>query len=204
MDMQSPTGEGGLPLGGGEDGGQPNGSDGGGGDVQPEGPQEHGGSARGRPRVRGELGWRERAEDAERRVEELESELSTARASLATAEGALEASERARAIDAALVASDAIDLDTARLLVEREMRTGDAADAESAVAAVRKAKPFLFGAGEAAHGAPEEAFALSATGSASASGSAVGRPLAAMADEARSTGDRRLLLRYLRARRSAP
>ncbi|MEM7754238.1 MAG: hypothetical protein AAF297_01225 [Planctomycetota bacterium] len=217
MDVQAPVGDSGSPLGGGGDGesggNQQNGGDGGGGggggDMNPGEPQSPQERKSTRPRVRGELGWRERAEEAERRLDAIESELESARSSLASAEGALEASERARAIDAALVASDAIDLDTARLLVEREMRTSESADAEAAVRAVREAKPFLFGDADD-EGEPSETpdgfgmHGMSATGSAASGGPGAGRPLAAMADEARSTGDRRLLLRYLRARRVAP
>lgn len=110
---------------------------------------------------------------------------------LAAAREALDASERRRAIDLALVEAEAVDLETARLLTEMAVGQMDEKDVALAVDDLRRRKPFLFrdrprATLGAAMGAPGEA--------------------ASPADTARNearTGDRRALLTYLRARRSA-
>lgn len=129
-------------------------------------------------------GCRERAKTAEDKVALLESQLATARE-------ALDAAERRHAIDMALVDADAIDLESARLLTEMAVAQMDEKDVALAVSDLRRRKPFLF--------RERSQMTLGA-----AMGAAVGpaSPADAARDEAKS-GDRRALLKYLRARRSA-
>lgn len=139
----------------------------------------------------------ETAEDRLKRLEgraaELEAENKRLREQLVRA-------ERRRSIDAALVEASAIDLETARLVVESELSQADDPSAEDAVAraveVTRASKPFLFGA------ASEPSFPA---GGAMAPMAAPpdGDGLEDLASSARSSGDRRELMRYLRARRGA-
>lgn len=100
----------------------------------------------------------------------------------------LERSERDRAIDRELLAAGVVDLDAARALVEE--RTGEGATIVEAVARLRERRPLLF----ARRSRPVRATAAPAA-------DAPGAPLDELASAARQSGDRRLLLDYLRLRR---
>jgi len=131
------------------------------------------------------------AEQLRARVDELEAELRRARAGAARI-------ERLRQIDRALFEMNAVDIETASLLVERalgdEALSGPAlvSRVRAEVGELTRSKPFLFKA-ETAGG--------EAMGAAHAEGD--GGRLADSARLARDHGDRRELLRYLRLRRAA-
>jgi hypothetical protein len=103
----------------------------------------------------------------------LQSRIDDLERTLTEARASLDAVERRHAIDLALLEADAADLESARLLTEVAVAAMPARDIKAAVADLRARKPFLF-----------RSDADSA------------------ADEAARTGDRRALLRYLRARRT--
>ena len=137
-----------------------------------------------------EVLWKSRALEAEEKLEacgtrvgELEGELSSARDALASV-------ERRAEIERALGGSGAVDLETAVMLVESALSSMDEPDVGRAVRELRARKPFLFGGGDgglsSAMGARRE------TGD-----DGIGE----LATRARGSGDRRELLRYLRARR---
>jgi hypothetical protein len=136
--------------------------------------------------------WEQRALAAEAASGQLESKLEEMATTLAQARDALDASERRRRIDLELVQSEAVDIETARLLTEAAVAQMKAPDVARAVADLRKRKPFLF------RPARKQASAMNAAG----------RPapvdeLSQIAEQARTTGDKRALLQYLRARRGA-
>jgi hypothetical protein len=122
------------------------------------------------------------------RIDDLERTLTEARASL-------DAVERRHAIDLALLEADAADLESARLLTEVAVTAMPTRDIKAAVADLRARKPFLFRA--RANSNPPAA----AMSSAPSARSALRSDADSAADEAARTGDRRALLRYLRARR---
>lgn len=148
-------------------------------------------SSPGGPRVSEELEWKARALEAEHEVEELEKRVARLEAELAGEREAVDEAERQREIERQLREARAIDLETARLLTESAVAGMDEPDVARAVAELRKSKPYLFApsvgagtgvmAGHIAHGGRNE--------------------LACAAEEARSSGDRRALLRYLRLKR---
>jgi hypothetical protein len=126
----------------------------------------------------------------ERRTEELETELGELQSTLQDVRQALAASERTREIERHLVREGAIDLETAALLAETAAAQMRDPDVAAAVADVKRRKPFLF--------RPSAARRTSAmSGEASPP-----PPLEDAAVEARQSGDRRALMRYLRLRRS--
>jgi len=131
----------------------------------------------------------ERARIAEARAAELER-------SLAEAREALDAVERRHRIDSALIEADAIDLDTARLLTEMAVASMPDADIAAAIADLQRDKPFLFRPVMHRRAAPTT----------SAAGASLPAPppdpAHDAAREAVATGNRRALLRYLRARRA--
>jgi len=108
-------------------------------------------------------------------------------------ERTLDSVERRHAIDLALIEAETVDLESARLLTEVAIAGMTDGDVKSAVADLRKRKPFLFR--QRASTSPS-AGAMSAT----PPRRAVPATDTASEDAAR-TGDRRALLRYLRARR---
>jgi len=108
---------------------------------------------------------------------------------LAQAREAVDASERKRQIERELWQEGAVDVETAAMLTEAAVAGMEKADVRAAVGELKKRKPFLF------RGSP-------ARGAAAGMGGKVeGDGLAAAAAEARESGDRRALLRYLRLRR---
>lgn len=133
----------------------------------------------------------EPASEPEDRVEALLAEVAALRRELADAKTAAERAARRAAIERALTDAGAIDLEITTPLVERAMAETDAPDAAAAVRSVRDAKGFLF----------RRAVSASAKGSAMAGASVRGAGLEDLAGDARSSGDRGDLLRYLRARR---
>ncbi len=131
----------------------------------------------------------ERARIAEARAAELEQSLTEARE-------ALDAVERRHQIDAALIEANAIDLETARLLTEMAVADMPDADIAAAVNDLQRHKPFLF----------RPAMHRRATPTTTAAGASLPAsspdPALDAAAEAATTGNRRALLRYLRARRT--
>jgi len=138
--------------------------------------------------------WRERALAAESAADELRASLEQARAQIAEAHEALDSCETRRAIDAALFETDALDLETARLMTEAAVAQMPERDVAAAIEELRRSKPFLFRAGS--RGAPVS------TQSARADAPA-GIDLSGALEEAAVTGDRAALLRYLRLKRRA-
>lgn len=150
-------------------------------------------SADGPPRAPDDdLDWRRRALEAETAADELRAALEQAQRQVAQAHEALDACETRRAIDAALFETDALDLETARLMTEAAVARMPQPDVAGAVEELRRDKPFLFRAA-VIPGAPA---ALSARADA-----APGADLAGALEEAAVTGDRAALLRYLRLKR---
>ena len=180
--------------------GELGGGDAGGGGSIPGGGGDPGGGGGGGPQtaeiagplVSEELAWKRRAEQAEARVAELESEVSRLESALAEAEAASSGAELKRRIDRELASARAIDLETAALLTEAAVAGLDDPDVAAAVAELRRRKPFLFGRG----------FGATAMGAIGDGGGADGE-LADLAEQAKTTGDKRALLRYLRLRRGA-
>ncbi|MCC6660860.1 MAG: hypothetical protein IT437_08240 [Phycisphaerales bacterium] len=133
--------------------------------------------------------WRARAAEAERRITEMEAQLAAAARDTERARAALDAAERRRQIDRELTASETVDLETAALLTEAAVAAMSAPDVAAAVADLRRRKPFLFRT-------PHRAGAMSGAVRSHAD------PLGDAATEARATGDRAALLRYLRMKRA--
>jgi len=139
----------------------------------------------------------ERAEGAETgskdRVDELLAEVAALRGELADAKSAAEKAGRRAEIEGVLTAAGAIDLEITTPLVEDVLGSMENGDVGKAVREVRASKRFLFratggggsGRGSVMAGQP--------------AGGGVG--LEDLAGDAKSSGDRSDLLRYLRARR---
>lgn len=144
------------------------------------------------PAVSGEAQWRSRALKAEEDARRLESELVEIKATLDAAKQQLGQTERRLTIQRELQAAGAIDLDATMLLVEQALATGNPGDVPGAVSQLRAQKPVLFAAAPSAGSIRHS----------SMSGAVDPQDRAGMlAAQARQTGDRRLLLSYLRARR---
>ena len=107
---------------------------------------------------------------------------------LSQAREALDAAERKRQIERELWQEGAVDVETAAMLTEAAVAGMKPGDVRVAVADLKKRKPFLFRAS-------------ASRGSGVMGGQSVGDHLVAAAAEARESGDRRALLRYLRLRR---
>lgn len=134
---------------------------------------------------------RRRAQDAEARATQLEQRVTELEGALTEARETLDSVERRHRIDLALMESDAVDLETARLLTEMTVSQMPDADVDAAVNELRRRKPFLFGA-------RPPAISSAAMGGYASSGLSAAE---VAANEAAASGDRRALLRYLRARR---
>lgn len=144
-----------------------------------------------RAAVSEELVWKARAVRAESRVGELEARITQIEQEMEELRTSNAQQQRERDLEIELALAEAIDVETARLLVDRVMDADESIDVPAAVAEVKRAKPFLF---------------RGSTRRSVMSGQAIpeGRDvLASLADEARLSGDRAALLRYLRARRGA-
>lgn len=135
-------------------------------------------------------GWRGRAERAEVRVAELGDRLGAVEAAAEDLRRMVGESERARQVDRELLIAGVVELEAARELVEAQVSEGSTV--LEAVSRVRERKPLLF-AGRVGGG-------VRATTLPALDGGPDGS-LADVAEVARATGDRRLLLRYLRMRR---
>jgi len=125
---------------------------------------------------------------------DLAGQLAAAKKELEDTRAAYAAQARKRAIDEQV--GDAVDAETARLLIEHAIGGGDVKDIAGAVKAaadaLRKGKPFLFRGG-----GQRPPSGISAARAPDASGD---EELVRAAHEA-SAGDRRALMRYLRLRR---
>lgn len=136
--------------------------------------------------------YRRRAQQAEQRLGDLERELGELRSAYAASQETITALERRERIDALLTESGTIDLEAARLLTEVAVAGMEEPDVSAAVADLRRHKPYLFDRGgvglPSAMGPREPEHAPD--------------PAADAADQARTSGDRRDLLRYLRMRRN--
>lgn len=146
-------------------------------------------SDRGSPLIEAEA-LRERAERAEEQAAALEAQVESLGTALEETRAALDACERRHALDLALVESDVIDIETARLLAELALDEAETGDVALAVEDVRRRKPFLFRL-------------RSPIASSAMSGRGGGGSLTESeeAERAARSGDRGALLRYLRARR---
>jgi hypothetical protein len=133
----------------------------------------------------------QRAIAAEVAATQLQTKIDELTKTLGQAREAIDASERRRQIDLELQQSETIDMETARLLTETAVARMKQPDIAKAVADLKKHKPFLF------RPARKPASAMSATGK-----PAPVDELSQIAEEARQTGDKRALLKYLRARRT--
>ena len=137
--------------------------------------------------------YRRRAQQAEERLGVMERELSALREQYGASQETIAALERRERIDALLTEADAVDLEAARLLTEVAVSAMDEPDVAQAVADLRRHKPYLFDHGgvglPSALGPREPEYHAD--------------PAVDAADQARTSGDRRDLLRYLRLRRNA-
>lgn len=138
-----------------------------------------------------ELVWRARAARAEAQVEELNARLGEIEQELESARTEAGRADQRRALELELALADAVDVDTAAMVAESILAHMDEPDVTSAVAILRRTKPFLFRA-------TSKTSAMSGRVQAGTNGSDLGE----LADEARDSGDRGALLRYLRARRA--
>ncbi|HYE03208.1 MAG TPA: hypothetical protein VD963_08225 [Phycisphaerales bacterium] len=167
-----------------KDGGGGTGTGGGGGGAGSSG----GGSGTGEPALPTPA---QRAEAAAAQVAELSRRLARLEEDLAKARAALAESEQRRKVAQLLIEAGTTDMDAAAALIEKEI-AGGATDLAALVRELRRRKPHLFAPAREAH--PGGAM------------SARWRPppgddLEEIAGRAASTGDRALLLRYLRLRR---
>jgi hypothetical protein len=143
--------------------------------------------------VNEEVIWKARAEDAEEELEVLMAKVSELESALGKANETISEVERRGEIDRELTAAKAVDLETARLLTEAVIAEMDQPDVVIAVRELCDRKPFLFG--RVRHGASGGVSMSPASEQQDVQG------LGAMAQSARSSGNRGELLRYLRARR---
>lgn len=133
--------------------------------------------------------WRERAMELEAQLSDAQQKLGEAQKAVEQAREALDSSERKRQIERQLTEADAMDMETALLLTEASVAQMKQPDVNAAVSELRRRKPWLFRARQAA--AASSALGMHAPAD----------PAHDAAKEAAATGDRRALLRYLRARR---
>ncbi len=153
-----------------------------------QGGTQPGGGHDSAPSRTGELDWRARALKAEARAEQLETLAAELAQKLEAAQARAAAMERRQQVEKTLSEHGAIDLETTSLLLDSALGEGGA-DIAGAVADLRRRKPFLFGA-------PARHSAMSGM-----SEPAAPDALASAAEEARASGDRNALLRYLRMKR---
>lgn len=145
-------------------------------------------------RARTELAaMRERAVKSEEAAHASTARAKELEATLAQARAEAEAAQRGRAIDQELIEGGTVDLETTRLLAEAAVARMEQPDIVAAVRELRRRKPFLFrGVGI---GAPTAA-RLSDEPAPRTNGS-----IDDASEEARTSGDRMALLRYLRMKR---
>lgn len=141
-----------------------------------------------------ELIWKSRAEEAEDQVAKLEARVVELEGEVESAYASIRTVERRGEIDRELTLAKAIDLETARLLTEAAIGEMDSPDVSIAVRELCDRKPFLFACKrEGGHGG-----VAMGPGRVGGSGHA---DVEGLAEQARSSGDRSELLRYLRVRR---
>ena len=88
--------------------------------------------------------YRKRAQAAEAMLEEAKSQLARNEEQIRESEALIASLEQRMVIDELLVENESVDLEAARLLVERALAEGNAEDADSAVAELKRRKPMLF------------------------------------------------------------
>ncbi|MCC6681761.1 MAG: hypothetical protein IT445_12740 [Phycisphaeraceae bacterium] len=134
--------------------------------------------------------YRKRAQAAEQQLESTRSKLDELASQLDEAQQTIGALERRQRIDAMLAESDVVDMEAARLLTERAVLEMDEPDVKLAVQDLQRCKPYLF---------------RRTRTSRSISPAVEDQPTHTehAAAEARASGDRRDLLRYLRLRRKS-
>lgn len=132
--------------------------------------------------------WQALLDEAESEVADLEARVAELEAELADARSAAGQAERQRTLEQELIRAGAIDAETAALLLGPAMMTEPDADIGALVRDLRGRKPFLFAAPRPASGA-------------SMGPSVPTDELGELASDARNSGDRAALLRYLRRRR---
>ena len=120
----------------------------------------------------------------------LEAKLAETEKQLAAARAATDAAERRRQIDREIAQSEAIDHETAALLTEAAVASMPEPDVRRAVRELRARKPFLFRTHKPSAQSPAQREP------------AAHADLKQAAEDARTSGDRGLLLRYLRLRRA--
>lgn len=136
--------------------------------------------------------YRKRAQAAEKILEDLKQELDHKSKQMAEQQQLLADLQRQRDIDELLLDAEAIDLESTRLLTEIALEEMDEPDAETAIAQLRRRKPFLFRSTDRVTAAAQGAKAVSEPAN---------RVLDQAAAEAHATGSRHDVLRYLRLRR---
>jgi hypothetical protein len=122
----------------------------------------------------------------------LAAENESLRARVAELEAALSSLESGQALERALLDEGVIDLETALALAGPRVAGGE--EASSVAAELARSKPFLFRRASALAGSSVGASASGVSGGEAAT-------LSSLAAEARRSGDRRALSRYLRLRR---
>lgn len=138
--------------------------------------------------------YRKRAQAAEATLEELKAQLAENQEQIRRSEVLIESLQRRQEMDEILVEHDAVDLETARLLVEQAIAEGDAEDVASAVAELQQRKPVLF--------RPRKAVQATAQAPREINGRTLRQEsLERAASAASETGERRDVMRYLRLRR---
>lgn len=133
--------------------------------------------------------WRTRAAAAEERADRLQRELGECQKLLDEAREAIDAAGRRNQVERELVRQGAIDLETTVLLTEAAVASMPKTDVAAAVADLKRRKPFLFRGSK-----PGGSMASLRDG-------AVPDESASLAAQARASGDRAALMRYLKSKR---
>jgi len=136
--------------------------------------------------------YRKRAQQAEQQLESMRAELAALREQYGESQETVTALERRAKIDALLSEADSIDFGAARLLTEAAVSEMDEPDVALAVEDLRRHKPYLF--------RNDDAVAVSLAAHLPDDGQGDQQQAA---QDARASGDRRDLLRYLRLRRTS-
>lgn len=141
------------------------------------------------PPVEPQPDWQQQAQAAQSKLDQVQEQLVQTETTLSETREALDATERKHQTERALIKAGAIDLETAALLTEAAVCDMPEADVQAAVAELKRRKPFLF---------KQASRASAMSGAVDQSEPSV--ELAA--GEARTTGDRKALLKYLRIKRA--
>ncbi len=138
--------------------------------------------------------WKSRAMEAEEKLAECEARVIELESELASANESVVSVQRRGEIERELTAARTVDLETACLLTEAAVDEMDEPDVAVAVREIKARKPYLF---SCANGGEFRGGGSSMSSYAVRENDGLGM----MASNARSSGDRNELLRYLRARR---